>query len=285
MFSIIVLLSIILTLVNDLVDVNFASISLGNKISFVVFNILAGGFIYRLLIWCSKEMAKKGIKKVKRFFIFLSFSLCLVFVVAIFEIARFFVDLFFGIPPVFSVDIDIFTNICFRIFYLMFGIILFSQKLVRKIGAERLLTKYTVKVDYNLSIEEAVKAGKYDCVATMKDDEVSSSNFPALPGEEGQKNLKFVLVHFGLVMNSDNVIVEMDKLGYRPATMREGLAFGVEHSDLQRQFPIVALGQWADLGGIRHVLFLIGNNSGRILVLFRLDSNWFEFCRFLFVRK
>ncbi|MDD4412217.1 MAG: hypothetical protein PHR00_01060 [Patescibacteria group bacterium] len=137
-------------------------------------------------------------------------------------------------------------------------------------------------VNYDLPLSEAVEAGNYD----WKDGNINSNNFPALLGEEGQKKLDMALIHFGYRISSRDAITEMDNLGYRPATAREILAFGIQYPNLQKQFPIIALGQsWVDTDGFRWVLCLDRNGSNRGLDLFSFGRDWIVYYRLLFVCK
>jgi len=95
---------------------------------------------------------------------------------------------------------------------------------------------YTLTVNYDQSVEEALAAGSYDWV----DDNITSRNFP--PTRRGIETADAQLVHFGRVMNSAKVLDELDKQGLRPATVEELLALGAAYPDFQRQFLIVALG-------------------------------------------
>ena len=86
-------------------------------------------------------------------------------------------------------------------------------------------------------------------------------------------------------MTSEDAIVEMDKLGYRPATHLEAYAFAKANPDLQRQFWIVALGSSTVSGGRRWVAMLDSGSDGRFLGHDWFDREWSSVSRFLFVRK
>ena len=96
-------------------------------------------------------------------------------------------------------------------------------------------------VNYDLSIKELVK--EYD----WKNDDLTDKNFPSV--EKGEKEVEFTLFHFGKSMTSEEAISKMEKSGYRSATIKELLSFGNKYPDLQREFPIVALGSVAKLDG------------------------------------
>ncbi|MEK7061874.1 MAG: hypothetical protein AAB957_01290, partial [Patescibacteria group bacterium] len=94
------------------------------------------------------------------------------------------------------------------------------------------------------------------------------------------------LYHFGKKTESDWVIAEMAKDGKRPATLRELLAFRENNPELQRKFPIIALGSvWVGRDGYRRVVYLYRYHSERDLSLYWYESDWLGFCRFLGVSK
>lgn len=140
---------------------------------------------------------------------------------------------------------------------------------------------FMVMVDETQTVEEAVKAGKFN----WSDDDIVSANFskPA----NGQKSEKeIVLFHFDKGMSSEAVIAAMDKAGYRPATILDILGLAVKEPDLQRKFPIVALGSVCGLAGVRRVAGLCGCARGSGLSLNYFDDVWHRGnYRFAAVRK
>lgn len=142
---------------------------------------------------------------------------------------------------------------------------------------------FTFVVDYGRSISESVKAGRYD----YANSDVTDEHFTAEEYEKGKKEQSFKLYCFdGKETESDWVIAQMDKDGFRPATVRELLAFGEKNPELQRQFPIIALRQsWVYRNGNRSVACLAGCDTERELGLGWYDRGWHGRCRFLAVRK
>ena len=137
---------------------------------------------------------------------------------------------------------------------------------------------YGLSVNYDLSVEAAVKAGKYD----LTNENITSKNFPSI--RRGMANIDIILVHYNQYMESDEVIHDLDKGGLRlrPAELPELLAFGAKYSDIQRDFPIIALGSaWRDC----LCASLDMSGSMRHLALSRMGSRWSEICRFAAVRK
>jgi len=95
----------------------------------------------------------------------------------------------------------------------------------------------------------------------------------------------FLVKHFGREAESEDNIVEMDKLGYRPATHIEACAFQKKNPDLQRHFYIVALGSFAMDGDVQFVAVLRSYSGGRVFGDNWFGSRWSADDRFLFVRK
>lgn len=141
------------------------------------------------------------------------------------------------------------------------------------------VSSFSVRVNCDLSVESLVAHGKYD----WKNDDIASKNFPTT--RKGEADLVLELVRFNKVLTSEEVLKELDKLGYRPAELHELLAFGEKYSDIQRQFPVIALGSvWQYWGG-RYVPCLYGVGDERRLGLSYFSGRWGEHCRFAAVRK
>ena len=151
---------------------------------------------------------------------------------------------------------------------------------LKPLGAHTTITRYPMLIDYDRLVEDGIKAGKYD----WKNDDIMSKNFPSQ--ETGTREATVELFRYGKDMSTDEVLAELDKQGYRPATLKELLAIGEKHPDLQKEFPIFALGSvWQDPNGRRYCPFLDGGGSKRYLGLDWFDRRWDGRCRFAAVRK
>lgn len=147
-------------------------------------------------------------------------------------------------------------------------------------AVKRVKNFYSVRVDYAAEIEDMVVRGKYD----WSNDNITSDHFPANTAEEA--DIAVQLVHFNRSISSDGVIVELDRMGLRPAEARELLAFGVKYPDVQREFPIIALGSvWLDRYGDRRVVCLCSDSGDRRAVLGWFGRVWGACVRFAAVRK
>ncbi|MDD2354362.1 MAG: hypothetical protein PHH52_02255 [Patescibacteria group bacterium] len=138
-------------------------------------------------------------------------------------------------------------------------------------------------IDYTKTVEQVIADSNYD----WKNDDITAQHFPVSPEMIGKKaEVSAKLFHFNRGISSDDVISEMDKAGYRPATLMELLVLGFLFPELQRQFPIVALGSvWHSARGSHHVPYLSVDGSERSLYLLWFGGDWGPHCRFLGVRK
>ncbi|MDO8443791.1 MAG: hypothetical protein Q7S78_02315 [Candidatus Azambacteria bacterium] len=139
---------------------------------------------------------------------------------------------------------------------------------------------YTLTINYTRSIEDGIKAGKYD----WTNSDITSSHFPS--SEVGTKEVSVELVHFGKDMTIEEVLSELDKAGMRPTTLKELLVLGEKYPDLQREFPIIALASvWQNPRGVRRCAYLVRFGSRRDLDWRWVGRRWLGLCRFAAVRK
>ncbi len=139
---------------------------------------------------------------------------------------------------------------------------------------------YTLTINYTRSVEDGIKAGKYD----WSNSDITSSHFPS--DETETKEVSVELIHFGQDKTTDEVLSELDKKELRPATLKELLALGEKCPDLQREFPIIALASvWRDPFGDRRCAYLYRFGSRRDLDLSSIGGRWDVYCRFAAVRK
>lgn len=143
---------------------------------------------------------------------------------------------------------------------------------------------YRIMMDFKVSLKDMVKAGKYAWVNPR----INRENFPQT--RHGVSILNAHLfkapLYFGCHISSDSIVAEMGKQGYKPAIIEELLAFGETNPEVQRKFPVVALGSCTGLD--RYVPFLSKDISrdtpGRYLHLERWNRPWSLDCQFLAIR-
>lgn len=143
------------------------------------------------------------------------------------------------------------------------------------------ITPYNIVVDYNMSLEEMVDAGKYD----WGNKSISTANFP-FQGS-GKVNLELQLVCFGKDTQYEEVLKGLDSLGLRPGNLPELLSLGAAYPHLQLEYPIVQLGtiwQNVDRSG-RRGLYLRRGNKERGLSAIWLEHGFLRWYRFIAVNK
>ncbi len=139
---------------------------------------------------------------------------------------------------------------------------------------------YSAVVDYSQSLVEMVSAGKYDWVS----EGITEKNFPKTMS--GKVRVNFELVHFNRNITSDIAVMGLGGMGLRPATIWELLAFGAKYPELQREFPVVALGSVAKIEDSRHVVgFFMIVSKRSVDHLCTWGHDWTRNVRFLAVRK
>ncbi len=153
--------------------------------------------------------------------------------------------------------------------------ILTSKTLRRQIA--ELIVNTTTKVV--LTLTSLIEVGKYDWVNS----DITEARFP-MP-ENFTLGAEPKLYHLNRNISSEKAIEEMAKDGFRPATIWDLLDFGAKNPELQRQFPIVALGSVCRVSVRRFVACLGRDDSGRSLNLDWYGRGWGGGGRFLAVRN
>lgn len=123
---------------------------------------------------------------------------------------------------------------------------LIEEKFVETLG--HVIVTFKDSIDYNRSIADSIKAGKYDWV----NEDITDKNFPST--EKGNEEIEYVLFAFDRSISPEKAIKEMKKVDSRPATMKELLSFGEKHPEIVVDSPFTtAHGSFARLGGGRYV--------------------------------
>lgn len=139
---------------------------------------------------------------------------------------------------------------------------------------------FKITFDTALSFADMVKAGNYG----YANPNITAENFSL--DAEGKTEEEVFILHFDRDISSEQAIAEMDKQGLRPATITHALAFGSQHPEEQRKYPIVFLGSsWVDSDGSRRVPCLGVDGDERLLGLRWFAYDWNAGCRFAAVRK
>lgn len=125
-----------------------------------------------------------------------------------------------------------------------------------------------------------IRAGSYDYV----NPDITPDHF-SIEGE-GEKIVTVELVHFNRQMTSDEVEKEFKARGLKLCRIEHLLALGAKYPELQRQFPILALGSvWRYPDGGRYVPELWTHVVERRLDLPWRGPRWGAHYRFAGVRE
>lgn len=133
-----------------------------------------------------------------------------------------------------------------------------------------------------LELAALIKQGNFSYI----DSDITAENFPDPPGGEaspiaGERSFK--VYHFNRSISSEDAIKEMEKDGYRPANLRELIAYS--QNKWNGEDWVVALGQtWRDALRLRCVPYLYFRGK-RELRLCWCGCGWGSGCRFLAVRN
>ncbi len=157
---------------------------------------------------------------------------------------------------------------------------------VRASGADAVrptTATFRVTVDYDRTIADMVKAGKYFQPSCGRD--INSDHFPV--NRHGKAEVEIVIVRFnGNFMSGDEVVRRLDIMGFRPADLSELLAFDLAYPDEQRKAPIIELGSvWQGMWGVTNGVVALMSWDARCLSLQQFSQAFDPVNRFAAVRK
>ena len=105
-------------------------------------------------------------------------------------------------------------------------------------------------------------------------------------GEVKREEISAKLFHFNRVIESDDVISQIDRAGFRQATLMEFLAFAIAYPDLQRKFSVSAFGStWSDDSGCLCMPWISTVHDESIISPLKLKGEYSAYWRFLAVSK
>jgi len=114
---------------------------------------------------------------------------------------------------------------------------------------------------------------------------VTSENFPARHAG-GPRRREIVLLRFDREVATEEVVAAAVSVGLERPVYEDALYFGIQHSEVQREGPIVFLHDpWIGFFGRRDVVCLWENADRRELGLEGFDERWSPAYRFAFVRR
>lgn len=139
---------------------------------------------------------------------------------------------------------------------------------------------YTVSVNYNKTVKQLIKDGKYD----WANGDVSDSHFPL--NKKGEEQVEIFIVSIDHRMSDPEVTQFINSLGIQDVNVKEELSLGAQYPDLLREDPIVGRGsKWRDSDGDLLVPSLRSIKSRRGLFLVRLVGDWYSHWQFACKRK
>jgi hypothetical protein len=141
---------------------------------------------------------------------------------------------------------------------------------------------FHVTVDYDLTVDEMAKAGKFDWVAMGVDSRHFSTS------HHGTSEVEMVLVQFDRNVGTEEVLHELGTRDLRPADALELLAFDASYPETGRTFPspIVAFGSVHSQGSGEALLIENGVLARRLdSTAFSWYSEWGTSYRFAAVRE
>lgn len=149
-------------------------------------------------------------------------------------------------------------------------------------GRQKASDTFKVVVNYGKTLAEMIQFGKYGWV----NDDINDRNFPIQ--RSGQHEVELALVHLNRDATTKEVLAHLDSNGLKAAGIEHLLAFGATYPEIQKEFPVVALGSaWVDDDGDRRYPCLDFDDDERELRLYWDDGDvhWLGHCRFLALRK
>jgi len=137
---------------------------------------------------------------------------------------------------------------------------------------------FVLTVDYGRPLEDSIKAGGYDTV----EDGINDYIFPRTDDEWGKVERTFKFYDYDSELTDEEIIRDINQNGYNPATVREFLRFGEANPEIQKHFPIIALGSISRKGG---KVATYSDSNKRRLVIDSSNPRNSNQCRFLAVKK
>ncbi len=144
-------------------------------------------------------------------------------------------------------------------------------------------SEFVMTVDYSKTLEQMIAEGKYEY---RINDDIKTKNFP-LPVKLIGKKIDgiYKIYFFNESISSEDSIRRIAEDGYLPATLPELLKFGEINPEMQRQFPIFALGSNFQYGNSKYEIpVLTTYDFKRRLNLYERPLSWSNTFGFLVVR-
>ncbi len=169
-------------------------------------------------------------------------------------------------------------------------LVLLCRQKAKELGQQVSPIWEQVDVTYKMPSYEELKK-RFDFVTPILDGRLFEPIFEPIKAykhiSREPRKIRFEYLKIDDDLSTEEVLVEMEKQGIRPALAEELICFAEHYPDEPRKGWIVALGSYAVHDGDRCVAVLDDGGSGKRILLQHglFDGRWYADGRFLFVRK
>jgi hypothetical protein len=126
-------------------------------------------------------------------------------------------------------------------------------------------------MEYSRTVAELVETGKYDRIdhGIFEPDDYDNP-----PEAVASLEVEEVVFHLSGESSFADIVERMRQAGLRQVSRKEILNFGWRHPDVQRGFPLVALGCHIQIKDSVYGICLRGDNTSRAIGLCNRDQKW-----------
>lgn len=140
---------------------------------------------------------------------------------------------------------------------------------------------FETSVDYQPSLQKIMSVDGYDMPKSFDMVKILESG-----KKIEEKIVRIRLIYFTAPILTNVVLLEINKLGFRPGNFFELLSVSKMNSEVVRNYPIVALGSsCTSKNGFELVPCLDSRIVNKRIYLAPLFGKWLQYCRFLVVEK
>lgn len=139
--------------------------------------------------------------------------------------------------------------------------------------------QFQIKVDSGKSLFERIKDAKIDLVETR----IHENIFPGTPSSGSSVGVE--LMYFEKVVSHGQLLIEIDRHGYRPITIDEAVALLITHRDALINTTVVAIGSPFDKRHNRYAPAVFSRNGMTHLIGTPVGEKWLLGYRFGVVEK
>lgn len=139
---------------------------------------------------------------------------------------------------------------------------------------------FTISVNYDAPCWAEIRRDSY----TYVNPDLKHSHFPI--GGHGAMEVVMEYVAFDHEPTTKEILDEIKRRGLRRPDRAEAESFLNQQPEEQKKFPVIGLvGSVVERIGEQNVAYVDANVGERAPDFYWLDSRWYQYCRFLAVRK